>query len=82
MSDEPKTSEVVPAWQAGWRMTEAVMPERPSDHAWRKRLAFHILTVFAALALGPIISAIFWSAVGVVGVILMWLFGAFSPQRW
>lgn len=82
MSDEPKSSEAMPAWQAGWRMTEAIMPERPLGDAWRKRLAFRILSVIAALALGPIISAIFWSALGVVGVILMWLFGAFSPQRW
>jgi hypothetical protein len=71
MSDEPKRSEVVPAWQSGWQMTEAMMPARPIDHAWRKRLAFRIFTVIAAAALGTIISVIFWSA---VVVILTWLF--------
>ena len=71
MSDEPDRSEVVPAWQAGWRMTEAIMPERPIDHAWRKRLAFRILSAIAAVALCTILSVIFWSA---VVVILTWLF--------
>jgi hypothetical protein len=79
MSDEPTGSEAVPAWQAGWRMTEAMMPERPIDHAWRKRLAFRIIEVIAALTLGPIISVIFWSA---LEVILIWLFGGFPPKRW
>jgi uncharacterized membrane protein YdbT with pleckstrin-like domain len=71
MSDKATRSEVVPAWQAGWRMTEAIMPERPIDDAWRKRLAFRILSVIAAAALCTILSVIFWSA---VVVILAWLF--------
>jgi hypothetical protein len=61
----------VPVWQAGCRMTEAMMPQRPIDLAWRKRLAVRILTTIAAVALGTIISVIFWSA---VVVILTWLF--------
>ena len=77
MSDEPKGLEAVPAWQAGWRMTEATMPERPIGDAWRKRLAFRILTVFAALALGAIISVIFWSVV----VISLWVLSGFAASE-
>jgi len=60
-------------------MTEAIMPERPIDDAWCKRLAFRILSVIAAVALCTILSVIFWSA---VVVILAWLFlGGPTGQR-
>jgi hypothetical protein len=67
MSDKPRQSAAaVPAWQAGWRMTEAMMPERPIDRAWRKRFAGGVLSAIAAVALWTIIAVIFWSVIAVL----------------
>ncbi len=77
MSDEPMRSGIVPAWQAGWRMTEAKMPASPVDTAWRKRLAFRFAMVPAFVALGTIVSFILWM---VLGLILMFIFfGSLPP---
>ncbi len=78
MDDEPKKTEGVPAWQSEWRMTEAVMPERPIDRGWARRLALRTLAVIVIVALGTVVSAFCWSA---AWIILVWLLGGFSERH-